>query len=109
MKMRNCKYFWGLLSLVALILCYQNVNVDNSTYKNKDSMLEKYVSEKLKQDTESNPEKSWANGILWESISKNKSHASFSAKVNKNVPEFNIQLLYLKMQFLMRGVVPTMV
>ena len=111
--MRNRIYFWGLLSLVVLILCYQNVDAENSNSRNKDSVLEKYTNEKLKQDAESNPDKSWANGILWESIEKNRSdtlhsvkshpniierstsHASFSARVNKDVAAFNFKLVGL--------------
>jgi hypothetical protein len=114
MKTRNHIYSLNILSLAALIiLCCQNVDAENSNNKNKDSVLEKYVTEKLRQETKANPGKSWVNELLWESIEKNRSdtlhsvksnpnikersrsYASFSARVNKNVPAFNFKLVGL--------------
>ena len=56
------------LIFILLVLFIPNLvsatDAENSNLKNKNSRLEKYVSDKLKQDAESSPEKSWANAIL---------------------------------------------
>jgi hypothetical protein len=37
--------------------------------------------------------KPWSDSILWDSLLKTKSHASFSAKINDKLPEFNFKII----------------
>lgn len=96
-KMKPRKSYSTLLILVivlSLILGCQNATPEKDTHKSKGASNDKIkLSERMTIESKRKSEKPWSNEILWETIYKNGSDASFSARINENVDEFNFKLI----------------
>mgnify|MGYP001193222821 CR=1 FL=1 len=83
-----------LIVFTSMILGCQNNPSEKDNHKNNNtSNIEKELLQKKAIELERQSTKPWSSSILWGNLLKTKSHASFSAKINDKLPEFNFKII----------------
>lgn len=74
-----------------------NLGCQNATSEkeknNYISNIERKLPKNITNESKIKSEQPWSSSVLWDSLLKTKSNASFSAKINDKLPEFNFNII----------------